>query len=1161
VDTSGGPGSVTVTWEGLSPALSGTVKLGEVLLSVPATATDGQSYAVQVTAASGSLGATTVPLVKGPNVLLTITTVNPAPTVASLSPSSGALGGAAFTLTVNGTNFVIGSVVRWNGADRATTFTSSTQLTAAIPASDLAATGVAMVTVFNPAPGGGESSALPFTISVPNPVPTISSLVPSTATAGGATFNLTVNGTGFFTGSVVQWNGADRPAAYVSATQLIAPISAGDIMAAGTAQITVFNPAPGGGTSNALAFAINLAATPAAIVKASGDNQSAGAGTALASPLVVQVNSAAGSGVPGVVVNFEVTPQSGATLSTLTAVTNSAGQAQVNVTLGTSPGTVTVSASVVGVATAAVFTATATAREPAALAIVSGNNQTAAADSALADALVVKVTDQYANPVSGITVNFAVTGGAASLSAPTATTGSDGQAQVNATLGTTPGTVTMAASVTGVAAPVTFTATATVGLPVPPIIVSGNNQPAAVNSPLSEPLVVKVADQYGNPLAGVAVTFAITAGSGTLSATTAVTNSSGQAQVSLTLGTTAGTVTVTATIAGVASPAVFSATATPGPPAALTVVSGNNQTGIAGSVLANPLVVKLADQYGNPVAGITVLFAVASGAGSLSASSVVTGGDGRAQVTWRLGAVGVEHAVHASAGTLPALEFTATAITGPPAALAIVSGNNQTGLAGSTLLNPLVVRVTDQYGNAVPGAAVGFAVTAGNGSVNPPSATTDASGLAQAQWTLGAVAGVNTAQATLGTLLPVSFAASGAAPQTAQGAVAALAAQGSPGGIARVPVVLTLNNGIAANSVSFGIRILPVGTAMALTDPLDFEKDAGMPEPSLKDTSFGVNAISVSWLVLANSLTGTVRLGEVLVPIPSLAADGQTYTVRVTGAGGAAGDTDVTLAVGADALLSVSGLSYLVGDTYPLLTDKNADNDTDDAGEFGNEALSIVDLIYALRAVTGITGWRPPTCSDRFDAIDAYPVDTPTVRGGDAKLSILDLIITLRRVTGVDTSSPRRYSRNQVCPAGAGFTPMRVTTPIERPETQAVGLELGAAVKDELGRVRIPLYLVARGEATLAGVGFAVGLEGESRVRPIRARLRFVPNDAFQPPSLVDDDLPGVLALAWLEGFRIAAGQRLLLGWVDAPGAAPALHILGFDAPTEDGARTRGEIQ
>jgi hypothetical protein len=156
----------------------------------------------------------------------------------------------------------------------------------------------------------------------------------------------------------------------------------------------------------------------------------------------------------------------------------------------------------------------------------------------------------------------------------------------------------------------------------------------------------------------------------------------------------------------------------------------------------------------------------------------------------------------------------------------------------------------------------------------------------------------------------------------------------------------------------------------------------------------------------------------------------------------------------------------------------------------------------------------------------------------------------------VDTNRPRRYSRNMACPASAGFTPMRVTTPIERPEAQAAGLELGAAEAGEGGQVRIPLYLVARGEATLAGVAFAVELEGAARVP-----LSFVANDAFQRPSLVDDGLPGVLALAWLEGFRIAPGQRVLLGRVETAAPAPAFHILGFDAPTENGARTRGEIQ
>lgn len=91
-------------------------------------------------------------------------TVNPVPTATSISPASTTAGSPAFTLTVTGTNFVAGSTVRWNGADRATTYVSSTQLTASIPSSDVAATGSVPVTVFNPLPGGGTSNALTFTV-------------------------------------------------------------------------------------------------------------------------------------------------------------------------------------------------------------------------------------------------------------------------------------------------------------------------------------------------------------------------------------------------------------------------------------------------------------------------------------------------------------------------------------------------------------------------------------------------------------------------------------------------------------------------------------------------------------------------------------------------------------------------------------------------------------------------------------------------------------------------------------------------------------------------------------------------------------------------------------------------------------------------------------
>jgi hypothetical protein len=91
--------------------------------------------------------------------------VNPLPAPVALSPSSALAGGAAFTLTVAGTNFVASSIVRWNGADRATTFVSDIELRAAIVVTDIATAGSAHITVFNPPPGGGTSGAVTFPIT------------------------------------------------------------------------------------------------------------------------------------------------------------------------------------------------------------------------------------------------------------------------------------------------------------------------------------------------------------------------------------------------------------------------------------------------------------------------------------------------------------------------------------------------------------------------------------------------------------------------------------------------------------------------------------------------------------------------------------------------------------------------------------------------------------------------------------------------------------------------------------------------------------------------------------------------------------------------------------------------------------------------------------
>src|SRR5439155_10205 len=124
---------------------------------------------------------------------------------------------------------------------------------------DVAAAGTPQVTVVTPTPGGGTSAAQTFTVN--NPAPGLTGLTPTGATAGTGPLTLLVNGSGFVSGSTVRWNGAPRTTTFLSATQLTAAISAAHVTAAGTAQITVATPAPGGGTSGSMGFGITAAST------------------------------------------------------------------------------------------------------------------------------------------------------------------------------------------------------------------------------------------------------------------------------------------------------------------------------------------------------------------------------------------------------------------------------------------------------------------------------------------------------------------------------------------------------------------------------------------------------------------------------------------------------------------------------------------------------------------------------------------------------------------------------------------------------------------------------------------------------------------------------------------------------------------------------------
>ena len=183
---------------------------------------------------------------------------NPGATLTSLSPLSVITGTGPTTLTANGTGFVPGAKVVFGGTDLTTTFTSSTSLDATIPASLLLNTGSVPVTVVNPAPGGGGSASIAFTIA--NPQAAVQAINPSTALVGSAALSLTVNGSGFISGSNVLFNGTTLPTTFVNGTKLTATVPASSLGAAGDFPIAVSNPPPGGGLTAPVVFRVQYPA-------------------------------------------------------------------------------------------------------------------------------------------------------------------------------------------------------------------------------------------------------------------------------------------------------------------------------------------------------------------------------------------------------------------------------------------------------------------------------------------------------------------------------------------------------------------------------------------------------------------------------------------------------------------------------------------------------------------------------------------------------------------------------------------------------------------------------------------------------------------------------------------------------------------------------------
>jgi uncharacterized protein (TIGR03437 family) len=171
-----------------------------------------------------------------------------ASSIGSLDPASVTATALPFTLTVNGAAFTNPCSVQWNGGALTTTYVSATKLTAVVPGSLTANPGTAAITVFN----NVLSNSVAFTIAPPGG--SIGAISPNQATAGAPAFTLTVTGSGFATGSLVQWSGSTLATTFVSANQLTAAVPASLLAGPGSATVAV---ATAGQVSPSVTFTIS----------------------------------------------------------------------------------------------------------------------------------------------------------------------------------------------------------------------------------------------------------------------------------------------------------------------------------------------------------------------------------------------------------------------------------------------------------------------------------------------------------------------------------------------------------------------------------------------------------------------------------------------------------------------------------------------------------------------------------------------------------------------------------------------------------------------------------------------------------------------------------------------------------------------------------------
>ena len=375
---------------------------------------------------------------------------------------------------------------------------------------------------------------------------------------------------------------------------------------------------------------------PASLDAVTGPAATIVVATTLATPPTFEVRTAGGKAIKNVPFAVAVTQGGGSVTNSPTVTV--AGPTSIGIwTLGTTAGAQTVTVTVADLPVLA-FQTIATPGAPAALEMVAGDDQRTGENTQIPLPIQVRVKDVHNNPILGVTVNWAVTGGGGGVAAASSITNASGIATSPAwTLGLEAAGAQLLTATLGAFAQIF---SAVVQEPAASITVE-TTAPATVGAGMLvtvAPTFV-VRDAGGNALNGVPVTITVTAGGGSLANAALQSGPTPTPIGNWTVGTGIGTQSVTVQVTGVPN-AVISTTTVAGPPSVMDIVEGDDQEALAGAAVADPIRVRVEDSFGNTIGGDNVLWTVIEGNGSVSAGSSVANGSGVATApAWTLGRV------------------------------------------------------------------------------------------------------------------------------------------------------------------------------------------------------------------------------------------------------------------------------------------------------------------------------------------------------------------------------------------------------------------------------------------------------------------------------------------------------------------------------------------